>query len=399
MNNLKLNPYSSIFLLSIFWISGFFFFPTGQSHNQAFIVLFVLPAIWLILKLKIPFKPFFKSKIFWIAFLFCSYFAVSTLWGTYSKTSLLISELKRSLYLYLFWIIIFTSYYLDRPKLVLLAKYAVLAGLISIFYNAIVFYGLDHNTISDRLKGFGRLRNELWVGALYGSMALLMLILTLNANNQKRFLCFIIFTIFFIATLLTHSRGPILSMLAVSALIFFSSQLSIKSKIKIAAITLLIAVIGAIYLSKYYTADISRGQSYRLDLWLGFLKFTKDHLMLGHGAGVNVFIVAPGQFVNGWSHFHNIYLGTLIELGLIGLTLHLLLVVTTILVGWRHRKYLHVNVALMIFIFTCLIGITYGQGIITRINAQWIIFWLPLAVIIMHELEENGVKKLLIVQD
>jgi O-antigen ligase len=399
MNNLKLNPYSTIASLSIFWISGFFFFPTGQSHNQAFIVLFVLPAIWLILKLKISFKPFFKSKIFWIAFLFCSYYAISTSWGTYSKTSLLISEIKRSLYLYLFWVVIFISYYIDRPKLILLTKYTVFFALISVFYNAIIFYGVDHHSISDRFNGFGRLRNQLWVGALYGSMALLMLILTLQPNNQKRYLCFIIFTIFFIATLLTHSRGPILSMLAVSALILFSGQLSVKSKIKISAIILLTTSISAIYLSKYYLADITRGQSYRLDLWLGFLKFTKDHLFLGHGAGVNVFIVAPGQFVNGWSHYHNIYLGTLIELGLIGLTLHLLLVISTVLVGWRYRTCLHVNVALMIFIFTCLIGITYGQGIITRINAQWIIFWLPLAVIIMRELEENGVKKPLIIQN
>lgn len=395
MNQIKSNPYHVIFYLTLFWISGFFFFPTAQSHNQAFILLFVLPAVWLIFKLNITFKPFLKSRLFWIAFLYCSYYAVSTAWGTYKNINLQLSEIKRSLYLYAFWIVIFTSYYLDNRKLMLLAKYTVLLAVVSIFYNAIIFYGVDQNGLYERFVGFGRLRNALWVGALYGAVAILLLCITLQPNQAKKPLYFVFFIIFFVATLLTHSRGPILSMLAVSLLAFFSSQLSLKLKTKLSIVFLLLASACAVYLSIYYQADINR-ESYRLDLWLGFLEFAKVDLIFGQGAGTNVYINAPGQFVNGWSHYHNVYLGSLIELGLLGLCLHLLLVVYAISIGWRFRKHLAVNVALMVFIFTCLIGVTYGQGIVTRINAQWIIFWLPLAVMIMRELEEYGLEKPLI---
>lgn len=392
MNKFELKFHNIIFMLSTFWIAGFFFFPTGQLHNQAFIAFFVLPAIWLIFKRKIAFKPFLKSQIFVTVLIFCAYYAISTSWGTYDRITLQISEIKRVLYLYAFWLVIFAAYYLDNTKLVLLTKCIIFISVINLIFNAIIFYGIDHNTIYDRFNGFGRLRNQLWVAALYGAMAIMMLMITLKPDHNKKPLYFVLFLLFFFATLLTHSRGPIMSMLAVSIFVFYSSHLSLKLKVQISTVTLIVTCVLTIYFYEYYLADITRGQSLRLDLWLGFLEFTKGHLLLGQGAGVNVFINAPGQAVDQWSHYHNVYLGSLIELGLIGLCLHLLLVINAIWVGWRYRKCFNVNVALMIFIFTCLIGFTYGQGIITRIHAQWIIFWLPMAIIMMKELEENKLK-------
>lgn len=392
MNKFELKFHNIIFMLSTFWIAGFFFFPTGQLHNQAFIAFFVLPAIWLIFKRKIAFKPFLKSQIFVTVLIFCAYYAISTSWGRYDRITLQISEIKRVLYLYAFWLVIFAAYYLDNTKLVLLTKCIIFISVINLIFNAIIFYGIDHNTIYDRFNGFGRLRNQLWVAALYGAMAIMMLMITLKPDHNKKPLYFVLFLLFFFATLLTHSRGPIMSMLAVSIFVFYSSHLSLKLKVQISTVTLIVTCVLTIYFYEYYLADITRGQSLRLDLWLGFLEFTKGHLLLGQGAGVNVFINAPGQAVDQWSHYHNVYLGSLIELGLIGLCLHLLLVINAIWVGWRYRKCFNVNVALMIFIFTCLIGFTYGQGIITRIHAQWIIFWLPMAIIMMKELEENKLK-------
>ena len=392
MNKIEFNLHNIIFALLTFWIAGFYFFPTGQLHNQAFIALVVIPAIWIMIKLKVNFKPFLKSKLFVLALIFCAYYAISTTWGTYNRIGLQISEIKRVLYLYAFWVVVFFTFNLDDKKLVMLTKCIVLAAIVNLIFNAIVFYGLDNYTIYDRFNGFGRLRNQLWVGALYGAMAILMLLITLKPQNDKKLVHFVIFLLFFIANMLTHSRGPIVSMFAVCMLIFFSSSLSVKLKIKISTILLIASAILAALLYKYYVSDISRGQSYRLDLWMGFLEFTKGHLLFGQGAGVNVFINAPGQLVDKWSHYHNVYLGSFVELGLIGLSLHLLLVISTVCIGWRYKNHMEVNVALMIFIFSCLIGFTYGQGVIERINAQWIIFWLPMSIIIMKDLQKLKLK-------
>ena len=384
-----------LFFLTVFWTAGFFSFPKGQLHNQVFLAIYLLPALWLVFKTKVPFKPFLASKLFVVACAFCVYYALNACWGTHKDMHGLISEIKRALYLYPFWLVIFSTYYLQPSRVSALTKYTIMAGLLSVLVVSALFYAVDHNTIADRLTGFGRLRNPLWVAALYGAMATMMLCLVLHQSQKHKLRYFAFFVIFFAATLLTHSRGPILSMAAVSLLIFFASQLSLKLKIQIATVSLVVLfALGLVFLAAYQ-ADIDRGQSYRLELWLGFLQFTKGHLIFGNGAGTNLFIQSPGNFADGWSHYHNVYLGSLVELGLIGLCLHLLVIAFTIRLGWRFRHELIINSALMVFIFSCLIGITYGQGVIERINAQWIIFWLPIAIIIMRELESKQVESII----
>ncbi|HEY0563338.1 MAG TPA: O-antigen ligase family protein [Methylophilus sp.] len=385
---------NGLFFLTVFWIAGFFFFPKGQLHNQAFLAIFLLPALWLMLKIKVPFKPFLASRLFWVTCIFCLYYAISTAWGTHKDMDGVMSEIKRAFYFYAFWLVIFFTYYLQPSRLYVLAKFTTMAGLLSVLVVSALFYGLDHSTIADRLTGFGRLRNPLWVAALYGAMATMMLCVVLQKEQANKLRYFAFFIFFFTATLLTHSRGPIISMAAVCLLIFFASQLSIKLKIQITTVSLVILFALSLIFLAAYQADIERGQSYRLDLWLGFLQFTKHHLILGNGAGTNLYINSPGNFAHGWSHYHNVYLGSLVELGLVGLSLHLLVIALTIRLGWRYRQELAINIALMVFIFSCLIGITYGQGVIERINAQWIIFWLPIAVIIMRELECKQLKRL-----
>ncbi len=390
-NNSKTLP--AIFYFSLFWIAGFFFFPTGQLHNQAYILLFVIPCVWLICTSNIAFKPFLNSKLFCLTSIFCIYYALSTLWGSYAHTGLLLSELKRILYHYIFWLAIFVTYYLDDKRLAILCKTIIGSAIFGLCLNLIYFYFFSSPADDIRFHGFGRLRNELWVAALFGAIAILNLTLFFNSSSRKKYSYLVLYGIFFAASLLTHSRGPVLSMIAVSFLILYTSKISLKSKSLITLFCFVLASIPFIIQLSFLQSDISRGQSYRLDLWLGFLKLTKDYLLLGHGAGTNVFINAPGEFVHGWSHYHNVYLGSLVELGLIGLLLHISVVCLTIYVGWRNRSNLATNIALMIFVFSSLIGITYGQGVITRVNAQWIVFWLPLAIIIMQDLKNKNVGK------
>ena len=389
----KTKSLPAIFYFSLIWISGFFYFPTGQLHNQAYILLFVIPSVWLLATSTIAFKPFLKSKLFCLAAAFCTYYVISTFWGTYADISLQISEFKRVIYLYFFWLIIFITYYLDDKKLATLGKTIIAFALFGLFINLIFFVYFSQHAADARFYGFGRLRNELWVAALFGAMAIFSLTLSFHILTRKKYLYLLLFGIFFAATLLTHSRGPILSMTAVSFLVVFTSKIHLKFKLLITVFAALLALVPFVFQAHFIQSDISRGQSYRLDLWLGFLELTKNHLIFGQGAGTNVYIDEPGKFVDGWSHYHNVYLGSLVEMGFVGLIFHLSLVFFTIIVGWRYRNNLAPNIALMVFIFSSLIGITYGQGVITRMNAQWIVFWLPLAVIIMWDMKRLNIEK------
>ena len=134
-----------------------------------------------------------------------------------------------------------------------------------------------------------------------------------------------------------------------------------------------------------------RGQSYRLDLWLGFIGRAKEHLILGHGGGAKVPIHAPGEFVHGWYHYHSVYIGSLVELGLAGLLLHIVIIITVLNTAWRLRDNFYVRAAVLLFIYACIIGITFAHGILTRMNTQWLLFWMPLLVIAMYEIKNNKI--------
>ena len=385
-----------IFYCSLLWISGFFFSPTGQIHNQAYILLFVLPALWIVTTSKIVFKDFLKSKLFNLVLIFCIYYALSTLWGNFVDFNKQLSEIKRVLYLYAFWLVIFTTYYLEDKKISILNKTIIISALIGLCFNLIYFYGYLHNDLNTRFHGIGRFRNELWAAALLGALAISMLTTSLQSYTKHKIFYFLMFCIFLIATLLTHSRGPIISMIAVSYFAVLMSKISLKSKLSILFVSALLLMAPFLFHANFIQTDISRGQSYRLDLWLGFLDLAKNNLIIGYGAGTNVSIQSPSSLVDGWSHYHNAYLGSFIELGLIGFTLHILVVAYAILTGLRYRNHLPTNIALMVFIFSALIGITFGQGMVTRMNAQWIVFWLPLAFIILRDLEVLQVRKVIV---
>lgn len=131
----------------------------------------------------------------------------------------------------------------------------------------------------------------------------------------------------------------------------------------------------------YFRPSIERGQSYRLDLWQGFMERAREHPIFGFGAGAQVFIHAPGEFVDDWGHYHSVYVGSLVELGITGLLMHLSLCCIVIRTGWKHRHDLHARIALVLFIYTMIIGTTFGQGIITRPDVQWTLFWLPAIIL------------------
>ena len=175
-----------IFYCSLIWFSGFFFFPTGQLHNQAYLLLFVAPALWILPTTRIYVKEFFKSKLFSLVVIFCIYYLASTAWANLDDFSSQLSLIKRVLYLYAFWLIIFTTYYLEEWKIKTLNKTMMISALIGLGINLIYFYYFMHNDLSVRFYGFGRLRNELWVAALFGAMAIVSLTISLQGTIKNK---------------------------------------------------------------------------------------------------------------------------------------------------------------------------------------------------------------------
>ncbi|WP_334107636.1 O-antigen ligase family protein [Methylobacillus sp.] len=382
-----------LFSLSLLWLSGYFLLPSSKLHQQLFIFIFSLSGIWLIFKNSFNIKELKSSNIFLLSVLYSAYYLISLLWASHEEFSDYLSEVKRVIFFFFFSITLIFWMKKSNEKLALLIKVLTSIALISIVINGILFYGVNGLSLADRFVGIGRLWNALWSGAIYGAFAVLMFGLlnwqNINMSKQHKIFYFFAFIVFFIATVLTHSRGPIGGMLIACSIIFLTNHWNVKYKLAILILAGISSLLVFYLMQHSFGADIERGQSYRLDLWQGFLERAKEHLIFGFGAGTQVFIHAPGEFVNEWRHYHSVYIGSLVELGLIGLLLHLALCASVLRAGWNYRHNLYACIALILFIYTMIIGITFGQGIITRPNVQWILFWLPAITLASIEIKSN----------
>lgn len=372
------------FILSAIWIAGYFLLPSSKLHQQLFHLCFTLPGAWILLKNRFN-TGLQPSGILVASLAYGGYYIISQTWTPPESEVDHLREIKQVVYLFLFWITL--NYWMrgSLERIALLAKLLTAAVLVGMVAGAIQFYGMNGLGLADRFVSFGRLWNPLWSGAAYGAFAVLLFGL-MNWNdtalgNKEKILYSLLFLIFASATILTHSRAPIGAMLIALAAIFLTSKISLKKKIALLATAFIVLLLPLYLAYDHFQTYLERGQSYRLDLWQGFLERAREHPIFGFGAGTRVFILAPGELIDGWTYYHSVYVGSLVELGITGLLMHLALCGSVIRTGWEHRHHLHARLALILFIYTMIIGITFGQGIITKQNVQWVLFWLPAIIL------------------
>lgn len=377
------------------WILGFFLLPFSKQHYQVFIATIVLSAFWLIFSRKINYQALIRSKIMLVSFVYAALFLISLSWSNLETFSDKLKEVKTFLYLIFFSFVFLYSLDGKSQRLNGLIYYLIIAAIFSLFINAGFFFCINGEPVSARFFGLGRLWNPLWAAAMYGGVALIIIAILIEKYAQLKLSmrCALIlsYILLVIAVFLTQSRTPIAAVVVMSFIAFFISEKNIKTKLIFAAITILVAGVVSTYLFPIiYEHMIERGQSYRLDLWLGFIERAKEHLIFGHGGGANVPIHAPGEFVHGWRHYHSTYIGSLVELGLVGLTLHLIIIGTVLKTAWDLRANFYVRTSALLFIYACILGLTFAHGILTRMNTQWLLFWMPLLIIAMYEIRYNG---------
>lgn len=383
----------TIFVLLNIWLAGVFLSPTSKQHYQFFILSVVLSAFWLIFSRKINYASFLKSKVILAALLYALLFLISIAWSSDPDFSAKSKDIKTFLYLIFFAIVFLYAFNGQSSKLITSIKFLIISAVISFFINLYIFYGINAESIFARFSGMGRLWNPLWAAAMYGAAALTILAILLDKFHQFKPVIrgLLLFAYFMMlgAVVLTQSRTPIAAMLMLSLFIVMVSQQSLRIKMSVILTSVIIGLVALLYSFPFIQEQMARGQSYRLDLWLGFMERATEHLILGHGGGANVPISSPVEYVDGWYHYHSTYIASLVEMGLVGLFLHLLIIVTTLSAAWKMRDIFIVRVAAIIFIYTCILGITFGHGILTRMNSQWLIFWMPLLVIAMYEIRKN----------
>ncbi len=157
-----------------------------------------------------------------------------------------------------------------------------------------------------------------------------------NKKLMKGLLCGVLGVIIF-CIIVTGSRGGLLAV----GTVFIVYIISLKKRISmgiiaIVVVTILASIVPDYYFSERWEQAVETGGSGRLSIWyIGLLCMKKYWLI---GAGLNNFSHAYSEFVIFGPPFsflyrapHNIYLGLLVELGVVGFPL-------VILAIWKHYQ-------------------------------------------------------------
>jgi len=379
--------------LVMFWLMGYLFFPTNKLHYQIFIVIFVMGGAWIAFREKIDFKNVFRSKVLLTIVVFALYFLFNLFWSVGTPLEDRLGEVKSLIYLAVFGLLIFFSVQNRDDFFSHFLKWGGIVATASLFFSCIMFYVVGEHSFSQRLHGYGRLWSPLWMAALYGAVAIVSITVLsfqserLSKTNKLWLLLVFILAIF--AVTATHSRMAIVTTFFVVSLAFYSGTFSFKYKLSVSALAAFVLITVAFFSSPSFENDLERGQSYRLDIWQGAMQLVKESPFFGHGAGSDTPISSTVSTVDGWHYYHSTYVATLVDLGFVGLSLHLMLLTITFLVAWKVRENVIVRISAFILLFSCLVNLTFGEGIISRMNVQWLLMWFPIMVIAYFELNKR----------
>jgi O-antigen ligase len=227
----------------------------------------------------------------------------------------------------------------------------------------------------DRLVGTGALDNPLLSSHLFGFFCILWLGLAMSLPRQQGWLAALPVLVLGATLLATGSRTPILAASLAGAWLVLACWNKRSIALGLIGLCSLIAL-----LLLYPEALLSRGTSYRLELWQDALGRISQKPWLGYGFDAHLAIQLPG-FPFPFSEPHSFAIGVLYYTGIVGLFLWLAMHLVALRQCWVNRSNFLFVVAGALMVYGIGGGLAEGGGILARPKEHWFLTWIPLALI------------------
>jgi O-antigen ligase len=147
------------------------------------------------------------------------------------------------------------------------------------------------------------------------------------------------------------------------------------------AITILVGV--AFYL-EVLPLDllVSRGLSYRPEIWQQSSPVIMNNPWFGHGASFDLIYRLSNKVIS-YSHTHNAFIGSLLFVGIIGTCILLILIVQSFRYACSSRNYL----ATSLLAYAVVILFVDGYKLLDSPELEWLYFWFPVALVASNEIK------------
>jgi len=361
-------------------LTGLFWVMERSQYSKSFYLLTVLPTLIATILRPTTLRQLLREPVI-LAFLALSAWVLLSLMWTTSEDSPG-SLAKRPLYVFMLFLSCAVMATHDERLLPATLRIAAIIAAIAAVACLVQFY--LHPPAGKRLIGTGGLLNPLLTSHLLGFFCAYWLAAWASHQERKHWIPVLALIPLAAATLATGSRTPLM---ALATCVIWLALLT-NGRRRLSAVVLLGAA-GACLAILSPESILQRGLSYRPQIWQAALEQANGYFWLGHGYG-SEFQFRIAEIPGVWSDPHNVEIAVLLELGLVGLTLWVLMYGLAI---WRSlctREQPGTKISSCLVIYGLAAGMAEGSNFLSRPNENWFLIWIPLAILIGLSLQQRS---------
>lgn len=352
-----------VLLTGLFWVAN------GSLFTKLYYGLMAAPALFALIVAPHNLRPIFREPMVLVFLVFSTWLLLSLSWTQADDG--LGGLAKRPLYVFMMFA---ASALIACKDEQLLLKTLRIGALLAALAALINLYAYFIGPSAERLIGTGALRNPLLTSHVLGFFCTYWIAAWLTRSERHDWLPILLALPLLAAVLATGSRTPLLALVLTSLWMLLMSGRR--------AFCLVAALVLAAGASIALMPEIllQRGLSFRPQLWSEAIRQASEHLWIGHGFD-SKFIFNIEGLGGALSDPHNVELAILLELGLVGLSLWLLMYGLILLrcLQQRHQGKFQLASALVVYGFSA--GLTEGSNFFSRPNENWFLIWIPLSLV------------------
>ncbi len=351
-------------------LTGLFWVTSGSLYTKLYYALMAAPALIALIMAPRNLLMILREPMVLALLAFSAWVLLSLTWTQTNRD--LGGLAKRPLYVFMLFascaLIASQDEQLLLKALRIGAAFAALAALV----NLGIYLAAPPE--DGRMIGSGGLRNPLLTSHVFGFFCTYWIAAWLTRSERHQWLPVVLSLPLLAALLATGSRTPLL------ALIMTSIWMLVMTRRRALYLIAALALATGISVILMPEALLGRGVSFRPQLWNDAIRQAAEHLWFGLGYdSAYAFKVAGLDQV--LSDPHNVELAVLLELGLVGLGLWLLMYALTFLRCLQSRLDSKFQLASALVVYGLSAGLTEGSSFLSRPNENWFIVWIPLSLV------------------
>lgn len=250
--------------------------------------------------------------------------------------------------------------------------------IIGLFVGATSFiYFYSRHPLSERMIGWSVARYPIVVAQIFGSVAVVAYVLSLQAKNLRASSVYFLATILLLVPLVfSQSRGPAMAFI----LMVIVAVLLVRPKREILGLQFSIAFLSVILVLLFtdvaqILANRGISMSLRDVIWREVWQLAIEAPVFGSGSEKMDHMQLPSGYFH---HPHNAWLDIFYRTGIVGLGL----AVAHLFVVFRSFRAVENIIPLYIWLgFGCICLFTDSRVLFWELNAKWFLYWIPAGLI------------------